>query len=105
MITLTHRQAEETQGSPPQILAAALSTASDTALVNLPKLVHFRRTIRSQSKIDELSANLINRAIILNLSIEYQQTLSGEQFLSFGSGMGDSKRILIFTTNDAMHLV
>ena len=43
-------RAEETRHSPQQILAAALSTASEAASVNLPKLDHLRRTIRSQRK-------------------------------------------------------
>ena len=35
--------AEATHGSPPNILATALSLTSDATLVNLPKLFHLKR--------------------------------------------------------------
>ena len=34
----------------------------------------------------------------------YQVTRAGEQFLAFGSGVGDNERILIFATQQGIHL-
>ena len=47
--SLIKDRAEETCDSPQQILVVVYSTASDAASLNLPKLDHLRRTIRSQS--------------------------------------------------------
>ena len=73
--------------------------------MDLPKLDHLTKAVGLQRKDDELPVNLINRADISNLPIEYQQALNAEQFLSFDSSIGDSDKTLIFAAIDAVYLL
>ena len=89
-----------------RILTDVLQGVSATAAVNLPKVEHMRRTIRSQRQAAEnLLPEPINRETIPNLTFEQQQTSNGERFLIFDSGMGNADRMLIFATNQALQLL
>jgi hypothetical protein len=104
--SLIKDRSEQTRDNPQQILAETLANASETAATSLPRIEHLRRTIRSQRKGDEnRPANPINRATVPALPELYQQTLNGEQFLLFDSGVGDANRILIFSTHQAIQLM
>ena len=73
--------------------------------MDLPKLDHLTKAVRLQRKDDDLPVNLINRADIPNMPIEYQQALNAEQFLSFDISMGDIDKTLIFAANDVVQLL
>lgn len=73
--------------------------------MDLPKLDHLTKAVRLQRKDDDLPVNLINRADIPNMPIEYQQALNAEQFLSFDISMGDIDKTLIFAANNVVQLL
>ena len=58
-----------------------------------------------QRKDDEHAANPKKKRIdILNLLVEYLQTLSREKYL-FDSGVGDMNRLIKIVTNNGIHLL
>lgn len=99
-------QAETTRDTPQQVLADALGNASETALVNLPRIEHLRRTIRSQRKDNAVAPVIpIGRAHIPAIPLPYSQTFIGEQFVLYDSGVGDNARMLVFATNQSIQLL
>ena len=100
------RRAETTNETTQQVLARELVGVSAAAAVNLPALHHMRRTIRGQRQTNEnlppLPASI---AAIPVLPVEYQTTLSGQQFLLYDSGVGDVNRIFVFGSPDGVSLL
>ena len=73
---------------------------------NLPALHHIRRTIRSQRQTNgNIPPCPGNIAAIPILPVEYQITLSCQQFLLYNSGVGDQSRIFIFDSPDGVSLL
>ena len=104
--SLIKDRAETTRDTPQQILADTLANASETAAINLPRIENLRRTIRSQRQDDAAQpAQPADRAAVPAIPFPYNETLNGEQFLLYDSGVGDIARILIFATNQSVQLL
>ena len=100
------RRAENTNDTTQQVLAGELGTISPAAAANLPALSNIRRTIRSQRQNNENLPPLpATRAAIPVLPVEFQTTISGQQFLLYDSGVADVNRILFFGSPDAVSLL
>jgi hypothetical protein len=100
------RKSTTSQNSTQQILATELRNISETAAVQLTRVDHLKRTIRHQRQ--EAGGHLPNpryRRDIPALPVQYQQTLNGEQFLVFDSGVGDDNRLIIFASQMCLRLL
>ena len=80
------------------ILSKGMVELSESSEASLPTLNSVKRTIRRHKCLDEDTS--INQASVSDLLIpdKYMITLKGELFLMFDSGIGDSNRMLIFST-------
>ena len=98
-------RAENTNDTSQQILGAELQNINESTSVNLPALNNMRRNIHRQRGQNNMPPIPQRREEIPALLHQYQITNRGDQFLLFDSGVGDIDRMLIFTTNDAIHLL
>ena len=99
------RKAQITQDTPQQILTAELGNISNEAAVNLPRMDHIRRAIRSQQE-DNAAPNLPqDRRDIPVIPNDYTITTHGDRFLLHNSRPGDPSRIILFATDDAMEIL
>jgi len=99
------RKAETTTDMPQQILGAELANISADAAANLPSTSTMRRNIRKAREDNDLPPNPLTREDIPQLPLAFQNTLAGERFLIFDSGVGDHDRIFIFASEIGIQLL
>ena len=99
------RKAHTIQETAQKILGTELVNITFTVAVNLPNLSHLRRHIRSQRQDGNIKPIPQRKEDIPVLPQKYQETLTGERFLFFGSGVGDTSRMFIFATDEGIHLL
>ena len=100
------RRAENSNDTTQQVLAGELVGVSEGAAANLPSIQNIRRTIRSQKhNNDNLPPLPTSRDAIPILPIDFQTSLSGQQFLLHDSGVGDANRVFMFGSPDAVSLL
>ena len=99
------RKATTTLDTSQQILATAMENISPAVAVNLPSINTIRRNIRAARQERDLPVNPQDRqAIPAVLPLNYQTTSTGEQFLIHDSGDNDPDRMIIFGSEQAVHL-
>ena len=99
-------EAETSVVTAQNVIANGLATTSAAAVANLPTVENMERTVRNQriKPINHLP-NPITRAAMPVLPPEFEQTLNGERFLLFDSGVEDDNRMLIFAKHQALQLL
>ena len=90
---------------PQRIIANELANISAATMANLSWRENVGRTIRQERNDRHQPPNPEIKADIPVLPLEYPLSENGEQFLLFHSGHGDDNRILIFDTDQAVHLL
>ena len=82
------------------ILSQGMVNLSETSIASLPRLESVKRTIRRHKSVDQDST--INQA---SAPDRYMRTLKDETFLIYDSGIGDTDRMLIFSTPKILSLL
>ena len=98
------RKAITTNDTCQEILGAELQNISTTA-VNLPAMKDIKKIIRRHRFDNNIPPIPLRRQDIPVIAQPYQLTNGGAQFLLFDCGTGDEKRILIFSTQEAIQLL
>ena len=99
------RKAKITEETVQQILGEQLGNISENAAANLPSIATMRRNIRKAQEDGNIPQILLNREVIPVLPNENQMTKSGEPFLMFDSGEGDSERMFTFASEIDIHFL
>ena len=78
---------------------------SELSIASLPRMESFKRTIHRHKSVDQDST--INRASASYVLVpdRYMITLKDETFLIYDSGIGDTDRMLIFSTPKMLSLL
>ena len=94
--------AKSSNATPKVILSNCLATASQSAVAQLPRVLHLKRTInRVRAKGSNYPKMPLHRRDIV-LPESFQRTKMGDKFLLYDSGTEDDDRIFIFGTAHAL---
>ena len=99
------RKAQTTTDTPQQILGAELRNISQDAAANIPSTSTLRRDIRKAREDYDVPHNPVTREDIPVLPEQYQNTVTGEPFLIYDSGVGDQDRMFIFASEIRLQLL
>ena len=99
------RKAQTTTDTPQQILGAELRNISQDAAANIPSTSTSRRNIRKAPEDNDAQHNPVTRKDIPVLPEQYQNTVAGQPFLIYDSGVGDQERMFIFASEIGLQLL
>ena len=99
------RKAQKTTDTPQQILGAELRNISQDAAANIPSTLTLRRNIRKAREDNDAPHNPVTREDIPILPEQHQNTVTGEPFLIYDSGVGDQERMFVFASEIGLQLL
>ena len=94
-----------TTNTPQQILGAELRNISQDAAANIPSTSALRKNIRKAREDSDVPHNPVTRKGIPVLPEQYKNTVAGEPFLIYDSGVGDQERKFIFASEIGLQLL
>ena len=99
------RKEQTTTDTPQHILWAELRNTSQDAAANIPSTSTLRRNIRKAWEDNNVPHNPVTREDIAVLPEQYQNTVVGEPFVIYDSGVGDQEQIFIFSSEIWLQLL
>ena len=99
------RKAQTTTDTPQQILGVELRNISQDAAANITSTSTLRRNIRKAREDNDVPHNTVTREDIPVLPEQYQNTVAGEPFLIYDSGVADQERMFIFASEIGLQLL
>ena len=99
------RKEQTTTDTPQHILGAELKNTSQDAAANIPSTSTLRRNIRKAWEDNNVPHNPVTREDIAVLPEQYQNTVVGEPFVIYDSGVGDQEQIFIFSSEIWLQLL
>ena len=99
------RRSQATHDTPQHFFEAVFRNILKTAAVNLQQISNLKCTIHSQRKDNDLPPTPLCREDTPLFRERYQVIKVGEQFLIFGSGLGDNELTVIFATRQGIHFL
>ena len=84
------------------IIAEEIRTLTGCGLAELPRIPYISRNIRRWRHVERMHPPIPGSNVGFDIPSEYSCMENGEKFLRFDSGIGDPKRILIFSTDEGL---
>ena len=94
-------RAKSTKETPGQIFAEVVSELLNEVLMQLPVEDTCKRTIRNQRKKPPSPKTLVDLG---EIPTEFTKLHNGDQFITYDNGANNPKRIIVFSTEENLHL-